>query len=99
VKRILTIAFVVVIAAVAAYIIFSEYELVRRKPREGVGKPERIASETKESAALKKGEEIYRRAAEKDKSALDQLLTQLKDDSPMVRLAAGGFIPRCLQRG
>jgi hypothetical protein len=91
VKRILTILFVVVIAAVAAYIIFWEFELVKRKPREGVGKPEpaiRRVSETKESAALKKREEIYRRAGEKDKSAVAQLLTQLKDDSPMVRLAA-----------
>lgn len=52
-----------------------------RKPNAGV-------SETKESAALKKREEIYRLAAEKDKSAVAQLLPQLKDDSPMVRLAA-----------
>jgi hypothetical protein len=88
VKRILTTAFVVVIAAVAAYIIFSEYELVKRKPREGVRKPKPGVSETKESAALKKREEIYRYAAEKDKSAVAQLLTQLKDESPMVRLAA-----------
>ena len=58
-KRILTILFVVVIAAVAVYIVFSEYELVRRKPHEGVRKPESVASETKESTALKKREEIY----------------------------------------
>jgi hypothetical protein len=94
VKKSLTIVLIVVIAVLAAYIIFSEYELVKRKPREGVGKPEPGVSETKEpaeagrSAALKKREEIYRLAAEKDKSAVAQLLTQLKDDSPMVRLAA-----------
>jgi hypothetical protein len=87
-KRILTIAFVVVIAVLAAYIVFSEYELVKRKPHEGISKPRPGASETKESAALKKREEIYRRAGEKDKSAVAQLLTQLKDESPMVRLAA-----------
>ena len=87
-KRILTIALVVVILVVAGYIIFSEYELVKRKSRESVGKPEPVVSETKESEALKKREEIYRRAAEKDKSAVAQLLTQLKDESPMVRLAA-----------
>jgi uncharacterized protein YxeA len=90
-KRILAIALVVVILVVAAYVIFSEYELVKRKPRESVGKPEsavRRISETKESDSLKKREEIYRRAGEKDKSAVGQLLTQLKDDSPMVRLAA-----------
>jgi uncharacterized membrane protein YdfJ with MMPL/SSD domain len=87
-KRILIVAFVVVILAVVAYIVFSEYELVKRKSRESVGKPEPVVSETKESEALKKREEIYRRAAEKDKSAIAQLLTQLKDDSPMVRLAA-----------
>jgi hypothetical protein len=63
VKRILTIAFVVVIIVVAAYIIFSQYELVKRKPREGVSKPKPGVSETKESAALKKREEIYRSAA------------------------------------
>jgi hypothetical protein len=78
----------VVIIAVVAYSIFSQYELVKRKPHEGVSKPKPGVSETKESAALKKREEIYRRAAEKDKSAIAQLLTQLKDDSPMVRLAA-----------
>jgi HEAT repeat protein len=85
----------VVILAVVAYIVFSEYELVKRKPRESVGKPEsavRRISETKESAALKKREEIYRRAAEKDKSAVAQLLAQLKDESPMVRLAAARAI-------
>jgi hypothetical protein len=83
-RRILTIALVVVILAVAAYIIFSEYELVKRKPREGVRKPKPGVSETRESAALKKREEIYRRAGGKDKSAIAQLLIQLKDDSPMV---------------
>jgi uncharacterized protein YxeA len=87
-KKILIVALVVVIVVLAAYIVFSEYELVKRKPREGVGKPKPGVSETKESAALKKREEIYRRAAEKDKSAVAQLLAQLKDDSPMVRLAA-----------
>jgi hypothetical protein len=87
VKKSLTIALVVVIAVLAGYIIFSEYELVKRKPRESVSKPKPGVSETRESAALKKREEIYRRAAEKDKSAVDQLLIQLKDDSPMVRLA------------
>jgi hypothetical protein len=78
----------VVILVVAAYIVFSEYELVKRKPREGVSKPKPGISETKESAALKKREEIYRSAAEKDKGAVAQLLTQMKDESPMVRLAA-----------
>ena len=91
-KRSLTISLVVVILAVAAYIIFSEYELVKRKPREGVGKPKPAVSRTKESEALKKREEIYRRAGEKDKSAVAQLLTQLKDESPMVRLAAARAI-------
>jgi len=57
-----------------AYIIFSRYELMKRKPRESVGKQESVVSETKESAGLKKREEIYRRAAEKDKNAIDQLL-------------------------
>jgi HEAT repeat protein len=92
VKKSLTIAAVGVIIAVAAYIVFSQYELVKRKPRESAGKPKPGISETKESAALKKREEIYRRAAEKDKSAVAQLLTQLKDDSPMVRLAAARAI-------
>jgi HEAT repeat protein len=91
-KRILIVALVVVILAVAAYIVFSEYELVKRKPREGVSKPKPGVSETKESEALKKREEIYRRAAEKDKSAVAQLLAQLKDESPMVRLAAARAI-------
>jgi len=91
VKRILAIALVVVILAVAAYIIFSEYELTKRKPRESVGKPEpavRRVSETKESAALKKWEEIYRLAAKKEKTDVSELLASLKDESPMVRLAA-----------
>jgi hypothetical protein len=87
-KRILTIAFVVVIAVVAAWIVFREFEFAKRKPREGARKPKPGVSETKESTALKKREEIYGLAAEKDKSAVAQLLTQLKDDSPMVRLAA-----------
>ena len=91
-KRILTIAFVVVIGVLVVYIVFREYELVKWKPRESVGKPKQGVSETKESAALKKREEIYRLAGEKDKSAVAQLLTQLKDESPMVRLAAARAI-------
>jgi hypothetical protein len=79
---------IVVIVVLAVYMVFRKYELVKRKPRESVGKPKPGVSETEESAALKKREEIYRSAAEKDKSAVAQLLTQLKDDSPMVRLAA-----------
>jgi HEAT repeat protein len=91
-KRILTILFVVVIAAVAAYIIFWEFEVAKPKIRESVRKPEPVASETEEPDPLKNREEIYRLAAEKDKSAVAQLLTQLKDDSPMVRLAAARAI-------
>jgi hypothetical protein len=72
-KRVPIVALVVVILAVMAYIIFSEYELVKRKPRESIRKVGPVVSETKESAALKKREEIYRLAAEKDKSAVAQL--------------------------
>jgi hypothetical protein len=73
VKKSLTIAFVVVIAAVAAYIVFREYRFAKLKTPEGVSKPKPGVGETKESAALKKREEIYRLAAEKDKSAVAQL--------------------------
>ena len=71
-KKSLTIVLIGVIVVLAVYIFFSEYELVKRKPSESVSKPKPGVSETKESVALKKREEIYRRAAEKDKSAVAQ---------------------------
>jgi hypothetical protein len=88
VKKSLIIVLIGVIAALAAWIVFREYQFAKWKSREGAHKPEPAVRQTKESAALKKREEIYRSAAEKDKSAVAQLLTQVKDDSPMVRLAA-----------
>ena len=87
-KKSLAIVLIVVIGVLAVYIVFREYQFAKWKSGEGARKQETAVRKTKESEALKKREEIYRRAAEKDKSAVAQLLTQLKDDSPMVRLAA-----------
>ena len=90
-KKSLTTVLIAIIAVLAVYIVFREYQFAKRKTGEGARKPESAVRKTKESA-LKKREEIYRRAAEKDKSAVAQLLTQLKDESAMVRLAAARAI-------
>ena len=87
-KKAITILFVVILVAAAAYLIFFESGVVRQSPN----KQEPTATPAEDEKAQEKRQEIYHLAARKQKSDIPKFKASLSDSSPMVRLAAARAI-------